>query len=1175
MFLSINTSRTKTLGDPKMALSSPGVEVKVIDESFYTPAAPGTVPLVIVATAENKTNSGATGTAPGTLKANAGEVYLLTSQRDLGDVFGDPIFKTDASNNPVHAGEQNEYGLQAAYSLLGVNNRAFVVRADIDLAQLDARATEPDATPANGTHWFDTQISAFGIFEWNGAPATTKNGQKFVNKIPRVIIDPTQVDQSTGGPKASSGSIGDYAVVATDTTTATPALTTAHPNTLWYRSRGTAPGQTPGNWVQVGSAEWFHSFPAVTSTAINPTLVSATFTITNQGTDFVITSGTSLAAAAGSINTVMASTPIKASVVNGKLEIYHNGTGGANDLEIVSSNAFTIGPDLSGDGASDTASNAVLAAIGGIVGTHYAPRLQISKHTQVPEFKSSSTYPRPTGSVWIKTTEPNLGSRFRVKRWNEATLAWENVEAPLYANGSEAIYGLDRVGGGLSLKVGQLYVQTNYTEADGTDDSPRLADWKIWRRGGTSSMTTIQSAKIGTSGVGVGTVSRSFELAESLTGTPTLGDYDLTNLDGGEGVGKTVSWQSTGTALDASLMAEAINAEGFTNIEASVDSQNRVVISHKTGGEFRMQEGSGTPLSLYGFTPYNYEPSSGSYATGTEYLFTAPQGATEGYWDFVASNWTPLVYAASGDAPSRIPADGRMWYSSVIDEVDIMIHDGSNWVGYLNGIPGTDPNGPIVGATAPETQSDGTALVTGDIWVSTADIENFPQVYKFNFELANLPIPKRWVLVDKTDQSTEDGIIFADARYNTEGLNSDSAGMIVDLLESDFLDFDAPDPALYPKGMLLWNLRRSGYNVKAFVRDYVNTADDNVRYDPASTGGESMADYYPHRWVTISNNQDDGSGSFGRKAQRKVVVKALQATVNSNDQLRDEDGRIFNLIACPGYPELIGEMVGLNYDRGLTAFVVGDTPARLTPDATSLLAWGNNANGALEDNDIGAASFDEYMAMFYPWGFTSDNFGNNIAVPPSHMILRTISLSDQVSYPWFAPAGVRRGGITNATAVGYISSEGEFKSVALNNGQRDTLYETKVNPITFFTGTGLVNYGQKTRAKAASALDRINVARLVIYLRRQLNQLAKPYIFEPNDKITRDEIKGQVEALLLELVGQRALYDYLVVCDTSNNTPSRIDRNELWIDIAIEPVKAVEFIYIPLRLKNTGEIKGL
>jgi phage tail sheath protein FI len=191
------------------------------------------------------------------------------------------------------------------------------------------------------------------------------------------------------------------------------------------------------------------------------------------------------------------------------------------------------------------------------------------------------------------------------------------------------------------------------------------------------------------------------------------------------------------------------------------------------------------------------------------------------------------------------------------------------------------------------------------------------------------------------------------------------------------------------------------------------------------------------------------------------------------------------------------------------------------------------------------------------------------------MILRTIALNDQVAYPWFAPAGVRRGGITNATAVGYVTSEGEFASVALNNGQRDTLYEAKINPITFLTGTGLVNYGQKTRAKAASALDRINVARLVIYLRRQLSALAKPYIFEPNDKITRDQVKSAAESLMLELVGQRALYDYIVVCDESNNTPSRIDRNELYLDIAIEPVKAVEFIFIPLRLKNTGEIAAL
>jgi hypothetical protein len=280
-------------------------------------------------------------------------------------------------------------------------------------------------------------------------------------------------------------------------------------------------------------------------------------------------------------------------------------------------------------------------------------------------------------------------------------------------------------------------------------------------------------------------------------------------------------------------------------------------------------------------------------------------------------------------------------------------------------------------------------------------------------------------------------------------------------------------------------------------------------------------------------------------------------------------------MACPGYPELIGEMITLNYDRRLSAFVVGDTPARLTADATSLNEWAANVRLAVEDNDDGAVSFDEYMAMYYGWGFTSDNFGNNIVMPPSYMALRTIILNDQVAFPWFAPAGTRRGGVTNATASGYINSEGEFVSVALNTGQRDTLYSNKINPITFLSGAGLVVFGQKTRARNASALDRVNVARLVVYLRGQLELLAKPYLFEPNDKITRDQIKAAADALLLELVALRALYDFLVVCDESNNTPARIDRNELYLDVAIEPVKAIEFIYIPLRLKNTGEIAAL
>ena len=122
--------------------------------------------------------------------------------------------------------------------------------------------------------------------------------------------------------------------------------------------------------------------------------------------------------------------------------------------------------------------------------------------------------------------------------------------------------------------------------------------------------------------------------------------------------------------------------------------------------------------------------------------------------------------------------------------------------------------------------------------------------------------------------------------------------------------------------------------------------------------------------------------------------------------------------------------------------------------------------------------------------------------------------------------------------------------------------------------TGIVAFGQKTRSTSASALNRINIARLVAYMRLQLDKVVRQFLFEPNDKITRDEVKGVIDSFCNDLVAKRALYDYLVVCDESNNTPDRIDRNELYIDIAIEPVKAIEFIYIPIRIKNTVEISG-
>jgi phage tail sheath protein FI len=188
------------------------------------------------------------------------------------------------------------------------------------------------------------------------------------------------------------------------------------------------------------------------------------------------------------------------------------------------------------------------------------------------------------------------------------------------------------------------------------------------------------------------------------------------------------------------------------------------------------------------------------------------------------------------------------------------------------------------------------------------------------------------------------------------------------------------------------------------------------------------------------------------------------------------------------------------------------------------------------------------------------------------MMLRTFIRSDNQSYPWFAPAGVRRGVIDNVSSIGFvdIANGNVFRSIGVTQGLRDVMYTNKVNPLTVLPGVGLVAYGQKTRASQTSAMDRINVSRLVAYLRLVLDQIARPFIFEPNDTITRNQVKSGFEAVLNDIVAKRGIFDYLVVCDTSNNTPDRIDRNELYVDIAIKPVKAIEFIYIPVRLRNTG-----
>ena len=1068
-----------------MALISPGIDVTITDESQYAPTAVGTIPLIVIATAQDKISGTSTGTAAGTTKANAAKTFLIGSQRELVTTYGEPTFHKNTSGTALHGSEVNEYGLMAAYSVLGVSNRAYVTRADVDLGQLSTSSGRPSGAPAAGTQWFDISKTLFGVHVWNAAT------QKFTNVIPKVITDANNI--SGGAPKSAYGSIGDYAIDATNTK-----------NPLFYKNSGNI-------WVQTGSPAWQTSHPTITGTLSNPTIVAG-HTIVVNGTT-VTASGTSVTQLAADISGA-GEAGVSAAVVNNKLEIYANATadggGGGNTGSVLIANG----------------TGTILTVTGITAGRYWTPKFDFAPHTSVPEWKTADTYTRPTGSIWIKSTTPNKGADFSLKTYNANTKLFETVAATVYANDESANYGLDKAGGGINVAADSIYVKQD------AEDNGR-GSYKFFKRiaKGVTSVT--------------GTASPAFTGGETFTVQMSNKTATLTSA-----VTVTIPGSGAKTAED---FVSGVTAANIANLSVSRDTTtNAITLTHDLGGVIVLKDATGTPVVDAGITAS---------------LTTARAGNAS---DIIVSNWQTYTYSASTTQPTADPADGTKWFNAAVGDADIMIHDGVNWKGYQGvstdargfNLSNTSPDGPIVSATEPTLQSDKTALVYGDLWIDSSD----PDTFKIS-RWESVSGTDKFVAIDTTDQTTEDGILFADFRFHdsaTDDVTTSTMTPIKTLLTSDYKDIDAPKATLYPRGMLAFNLRRSSNNVKEYKKNYFNATDFPGETLPTETNA----------WVTVSGIQNDGAPYVGRHAQRNTIVSAMKSAVTTSDEIREEQ-RNFNLLVAPGYPELMANLVALNNERRNTGFVLGDAPLRLAPNSTDIQNWANNTKLAIDNNENGLVTADTYLGVFYPAGRTTDLDGNGIVVPATHMALRTMLRSDDASFPWFAPAGTRRGGVDNATALGHIdSATGEFQTVGIKESLRDTLYENKINPISFFPGVGILNFGNKTRHGSASALDRINVARLVAYIRERLGEITKPFVFEPNDKLTRDEIKGVVESLMNDLVSKRGLYDYLVVCDETNNTSARIDRNELYLDVAVEPVKAVEFIYIPVRIQNTGSISG-
>ena len=272
---------------------------------------------------------------------------------------------------------------------------------------------------------------------------------------------------------------------------------------------------------------------------------------------------------------------------------------------------------------------------------------------------------------------------------------------------------------------------------------------------------------------------------------------------------------------------------------------------------------------------------------------------------------------------------------------------------------------------------------------------------------------------------------------------------------------------------------------------------------------------------------------------------------NMINLLSNADDYQFNTLLTPGLfnslqTSQVSSIISNTQNRGDSIFVLDLVPYGSTVSAVTTQAASRNTS---------------YAASYWPWLQTLDpDTGANVWVPASTMIAGVYAYNDSVSEPWFAPAGINRGGLGNV-----IRAEQKLPQTS-----RDTLYTGKVNPIATFPGTGVVVYGQKTLQTKASALDRVNVRRLLISLKSYIGQVAQNLVFEQNTIATRNTFLSQVNPYLESVQQRQGLYAFKVVMDDSNNTADVIDRNQLVGAIYLQPTKTAEFIYLNFNILPTG-----
>ena len=361
---------------------------------------------------------------------------------------------------------------------------------------------------------------------------------------------------------------------------------------------------------------------------------------------------------------------------------------------------------------------------------------------------------------------------------------------------------------------------------------------------------------------------------------------------------------------------------------------------------------------------------------------------------------------------------------------------------------------------------------------------------------------------------------------------------------------DSDNGEFYIKNEGTYNTLSNFVRVKSVSSPTLNYFDNNGNAKTAFTASIPIAGS-GSVGSAVGTPFDGVEGKFYENIGASTQGLVSENYTDSLNLLANKDLFQYNLIVAPG-------LTRQNHSSPLTTMVNNSTTRGDNLSVIDLREY----NSTLALITAGAAAVDSsYAATYWPWLQTLDpDLGSQVWVPASTMIPGVYAFNDRAGEAWFAPAGLSRGGLSTV-----IRTER-----ALTNGNRDSLYTNNVNPIATFPNTGVVVFGQKTLQKKASALDRVNVRRLLIALKNYISQIADNLVFEQNTIATRNNFLSQVNPYLESVQQRQGLFAFKVVMDESNNTPDVIDRNQLIGQIFIQPTRTAEFIYLDFNVQPTG-----